>query len=545
VLYIDYDGTGDSAGSEADPGRVEAWQRTVRSAVDLVRSGGARHVSVVGMRLGATLAASVAHECALDALVLWDPCDSGRSWLREEALLRAVYLEDQGLVAPPPATPVGCAAVETLGTVYVAETVRAMSKLAIESTQGPLARRVLVLFRPERAPRRAVAERLAMPHVELAQAVGQEELLSVWPLRALVPKLTLTTIVEWLSRIAGPETSPVVVAGPQASVISDPQGDEVLEEVRHVGPNRLFGILTQPSNAAPSVTAVLLNSGLIDHLGPGRLWVSLARSWAQAGLAVLRVDLGGLGDSPVRPGQEPDCVFPPHALDDISDIVRDISPSDASAVVLAGLCSGAYHSIAAGIAMGTRGVLAINPLFFLAPDIRESSLAGRPVLRPTTGVASPALRARLAAGRVFRTLVRRLDSRTRQLVELMGPGALPVLAIRRLARSELRWWVVNRAASKTRPVLAFKRLVDRGVDTFVVCGSSEGTMITRGERAMVRRLHEDQRFRMEVLPEIDHSLFTKAARDHVLPLMKEHVTRRYAGASDVGQPGMPLMGPVV
>ena len=46
VLHIDYDGTGDSAGSEEDPGRVEAWQGSVRAAVDLLRSAGAPRICV-------------------------------------------------------------------------------------------------------------------------------------------------------------------------------------------------------------------------------------------------------------------------------------------------------------------------------------------------------------------------------------------------------------------------------------------------------------------------------------------------------------------
>ena len=91
VLHIDYDGTGDSSGTDDDPERVEAWRRSVSDAVDLMRVGGARHVSLVGMRLGATLAASVSVDCKPDLLVLWDPCDSGRSYLREQAVLRLVY----------------------------------------------------------------------------------------------------------------------------------------------------------------------------------------------------------------------------------------------------------------------------------------------------------------------------------------------------------------------------------------------------------------------------------------------------------------------
>ena len=69
-------------------------------------------------------------------------------------------------------------------------------------------------------------------------------------------------------------------------------------------------------------TVVMLNSGKLDHLGPGRLWVHLARSWARVGVAVLRVDLSGLGDSPVQEGREPDVVYSPDALDDIADIAQ-------------------------------------------------------------------------------------------------------------------------------------------------------------------------------------------------------------------------------
>ena len=100
VVQVDYDGTGDSAGWAGDPDRAQAWQGSVRAAVDLLRAGGAAKVCVVGMRMGATLAAWAAGECALAGLVLWDPCDSGRSYLREEALLRSVYLGDQGLDIP-------------------------------------------------------------------------------------------------------------------------------------------------------------------------------------------------------------------------------------------------------------------------------------------------------------------------------------------------------------------------------------------------------------------------------------------------------------
>ncbi len=191
--------------------------------------------------------------------------------------------------------------------------------------------------------------------------------MSVWPLKAPVPHNTLDTIVTWLSGVVGAQKSPVFLLGEQTAILRSPDGEEIVEEVTCLGRNRLFGILARPTARPSGPTVVMLNSGKLDHLGPGRLWVHLARSWARFGVAVLRVDLSGLGDSPVQEGREPDVVYSPDALDDIADIARAVSPGDPAAVVLMGLCSGADHSIEAALSMGARAVLAINPVFAAEP----------------------------------------------------------------------------------------------------------------------------------------------------------------------------------
>ncbi len=58
ALRVDYAGTGDSAGTWTDPGLVEEWLRGVRGAIDHVKALGAPRVAVIGLRLGATLAAA-------------------------------------------------------------------------------------------------------------------------------------------------------------------------------------------------------------------------------------------------------------------------------------------------------------------------------------------------------------------------------------------------------------------------------------------------------------------------------------------------------
>ncbi len=203
ALQVDYDGTGDSAGGAGDPDRVPAWLGSVQAAVELLRAGGAPKVFVVGMRMGATVAAWAAGDGDWDGLVLWDPCDSGRSYLREEALLRSVYLGDQGLDIPVNEAAAGAGGAEILGTVYDAATVKAMAALALEDCPGPLADHVLALLRPERPPKRAVREWLAQVGAELAEAAGQEQVISVWPLKSVVPEASIDIIVSWLAGVAG------------------------------------------------------------------------------------------------------------------------------------------------------------------------------------------------------------------------------------------------------------------------------------------------------------------------------------------------------
>jgi hypothetical protein len=73
------------------------------------------------------------------------------------------------------------------------------------------------------------------------------------------------------------------------------------------GPGKsLSGILTEPTMSAGQRPAVLLlNAGLLHHVGPNRLYVTLARRLASAGLPVLRFDYSGLGESEPRRDETP------------------------------------------------------------------------------------------------------------------------------------------------------------------------------------------------------------------------------------------------
>jgi alpha-beta hydrolase superfamily lysophospholipase len=539
VLHIDYDGTGDSSGTDDDPERVEAWRRLVSDAVDLMRVGGARHVSLVGMRLGATLAASVSVDCKPDLLVLWDPCDSGRSYLREQAVLRLVYeAGDNGPETSgdaPGRRQDSPGKVETLGTVYGPETARAMSELTIGAVPDVLAGRVLALLRPERAQKRSVLDRLSELGAELVDAVDQERMLDASYSQLFMPQGTLDTIVKWLSQNAPTEMLRLRVAAHAIADMRGPKGVGVTEDIKHLGPNQLFAVLTHPTGQCPAVTVVLLNAGTIDHTGPGRLWVDLARSWAAAGVGVLRVDLSGIGDSPARPGQPVDTVYSQEELQDVADIVGAVSPGTPSAVVLMGLCSGAYHSVRAGVDLGVGGVVAINPTF-------SRQLRQMPRLPPTSepagwrGATKRAVReVRTFAGWKLIGADKRLTRITGRLLGKAGKERASVRVVGHLAQplGEMWWWCVNRISPGPRPAQVLERLVKQGVETFILCGRDETTELCRGEEGKLRRLEKSECFHMELVPSTDHSLFTRVARDRALPVLTAHVMSRY------GQPGAP------
>lgn len=80
VLRFDYYGTGDSAG-EAGDGNILGWCEDIETAIAEVKDmTGAAKVSLIGLRLGANLAARVAAKCPdeIGDLVLWEPLRSGK-----------------------------------------------------------------------------------------------------------------------------------------------------------------------------------------------------------------------------------------------------------------------------------------------------------------------------------------------------------------------------------------------------------------------------------------------------------------------------------
>jgi pimeloyl-ACP methyl ester carboxylesterase len=138
----------------------------------------------------------------------------------------------------------------------------------------------------------------------------------------------------------------------------------IREKVVMLGPAKsLVSIVSEPATepaASSHPVIVLLNAGIIHHVGPNRLYVLLSRALAALGHTVVRFDLSGVGDSAARE----DGLAPlDAALADIRDALDSLAASRPGCrFLLVGLCSGANHAVAyAGSDPRVSGIVLLDP----------------------------------------------------------------------------------------------------------------------------------------------------------------------------------------
>lgn len=256
----------------------------------------------------------------------------------------------------------------------------------------------------------------------------------------------------------------------------------------------LVGLRTAPpygENAPGSPAIVFLNSGLIHHIGPNRLWVRLARSLAGRGFLTLRFDLSGIGDSmPVadrRPRQERWVQEVRAAMDAL------VADSGVDRFVLVGNCSGAalaYHTALADPRV--TGAILVNP-------------PGR---------------------RILRYLLRLGLSNRRSWLRLFhGRTRLPNLRML-LGRS----LVAASAASPRRrsvEIDGLRRLVERDVDLLLVsCEWDPGYDYYHSkQRARLASAPFRDRLVLETIPGANHEFTLLANQDRLVHAVEQWTTR--------------------
>jgi alpha/beta superfamily hydrolase len=124
----------------------------------------------------------------------------------------------------------------------------------------------------------------------------------------------------------------------------------------------MFAIVSRPIGAGTSRMVLLLTVGALPHVGPNRMYVSLARQLASNGDIVLRVDLSGIGESKTRDGSSENVVYGRHAIDDVGRWVTAARRSGTGEITAVGMCSGSYHALQAAMrGCPLNSLLLINP----------------------------------------------------------------------------------------------------------------------------------------------------------------------------------------
>jgi alpha-beta hydrolase superfamily lysophospholipase len=387
TFRFDYDGTGDSAGHDLDPDRLAHWLSSIHLAADTLRRlSGVTTLCFAGIRLGATLATLAAQERSdVAGLIAMAPVVSGKAYVRELRLLRRAMDSKRNIASSD-----GDKTLESAGFLLSETTQTALTQVDLLALPRRAAPRLLILDRTEMPSGEKWAQKLRTleAEVEYSPVTGYAEMM-LDSHESTVPEDLLRTATEWLRHLppnggidrprdAPPPADSAVIAPP---AIPDAMSDDALavavEEhaVRFGDSNRLFGIVSVPENRSTrtkSNAVILLNAGAVNHIGPSRMYVTIARYLAQLGYVVLRMDIASIGDSPPYPGQPEIDVYSPYALQDVASAVEYLQRSwHVDAIVSSGVCSGAYHSFKAAVARyPLRQVILINPLtFFWKPGM--------------------------------------------------------------------------------------------------------------------------------------------------------------------------------
>ncbi|WP_246472715.1 alpha/beta fold hydrolase [Azospirillum tabaci] len=520
VLRFDYPGTGNSVGEEGDPARLDAWLGGIRAATAHLRAlTGVEEVALVGLRLGALLATAAARGVEADALVLLSPFPSGRAFLQE---LRAVALLAERPADAPPA--VGPEGIDSAGFRLTPETAEALRGLDLTRMTESPTRRVLILDRPEgRAA--ALAERFRALGATVEEAPFSDHARLMTSVQhAVVDCSAFARVTAWLARDMAPaEPGRVAEAFTPRLGLAD-----AMERPLRFGPGGgLFGILCEPVAAAAERPAVLLlNSGATPHTGTGRMSVRLARRLAARGIASLRMDLGGLGDSASKPGRRDGLIYCRDMVEDAQAGLDALAAAGHGAAVAVGLCAGAAVALHVALAdPRVVGLTLVNPgRFVLGDGVTQEEAIGSAV-KPAAAYLP-----RLTEPAVWRAILRQ-DRKASRVARGLSERAARRL---RIGAGRLRAGLMGRGYARDDVLHAFQALSDRGVRTLMVHSAGDVTLGELEAQAGTDggRLRRMGGLWMERLAGADHSLMERAARERFADLLDDLLDRVGTGAAD-------------
>lgn len=347
-LRLDYPGTGDSGGDPWELDVLEEGRTAVRTAVAELRRRGCSRVSLVGVRVGATVALADAAALDVDAVVAISPVRSGKRYVRELAMLGQRVPEG-----------VREGALVSGGVPFPEPVLASLRALDVASAQPPP--RVLLVEEPDDPDDVVEGLRARGAAVERVLDPGLAEVLRVPTEKSLVPWAVVEAVTQWLA--PGPVSAfeRTAADGPPRTFTWG--AGQVVEAAVSLGDTGLTAVRSDPLTGPSTRAVLLLNTGSEHHVGPGRAWVELARHLALSGTTCFRLDYRGWGESvlqPVPPGRP----YAESAVVDTATAAAALKQLGFQVVAAVGLCSSAWIGLQAGRNAELDGVYALNPQLY-------------------------------------------------------------------------------------------------------------------------------------------------------------------------------------
>ena len=365
VLQFDYPGCGDAAGDHTAPGRVTAWVESIGAAADeLKRQTGVAKVILVGFRLGALLAPlAVERRDDVAGLVLLAPPASGKAYVREMTVLSRMI---------DAALPSGEADAEPFdgrtvaGFRLSAEMLADLGSLGWQGAAPASSALSILVMAPVQAPAllKWAVDFAGSPADIVFDGFDGYGPLMCDPTANSIPAPVIERCADWIGDHARGERRPAKPALGSDRPVLLASGYEEEPVVIGSGPN-ICGVLCRPSRGGRIRDTVLfLNSGGVPHVGWARGTVESARMLAAEGIASLRIDLPGLGQSDAPP-EERLFLYDARASGDVSRAIDWLEQNGLGRVSLAGICSGAFQAFHTARAdRRVHRLVMVNPLCF-------------------------------------------------------------------------------------------------------------------------------------------------------------------------------------
>lgn len=533
TVRFDWHGTGDSAGDDMHPDRCQTWLANVRDCVRQMKHQlGCQHVSVLGLRMGATLAALALNEDDIENLVLWAPVINGRGFVRELTVI------DMMSEARAPET-VANGVIDAAGFRLSPETAADLSKLSLLQAR-PHCHRVLLAWRDDAPADQRVIDHFQTQGVSLKQQAltGLSQML-VEPHKSQLPAAAIGQITDWFTHHA--ETNVENVERQESShpfnleaTVTGADADAIHESPWQISqsPN-LFGILSHPGSepATDRPIIVLLNSGASYRIGPGRMNVELARRFAQSGFTCLRMDLCGLGDSVPEHVSDENDSYAATMFRDISvtlQALRDRWPG--RKFVLLGLCSGAYASFQAAAQFSDPDLIEsilINPLTYFWRD--GMTLETAPTLELIrehyylSAAFQPEKWLKLLSGRSHIGFRGALRLAMQRLGLTKSQRKRPPVDVCRTCRSGPSHPEEDDLASDLKRIAASKRKL-----TMVFSSTDPGySILTCKAGRQAQRMLRHGQLSATFIEDADHTFSRHAARQKLIDILAAHLRGRY------------------